>query len=77
MGTGKMMVLLFSAEMLFNVCRYLSWKDNDEDGDIGGAGDDGEWQCCLASAGSARKSLHLELQNIESSGFSYWQRMTD
>ena len=75
MGTGKMMVLLFSAEMLFSVCRYLSWKDNDEDGDVGGAGDDGE--CCLASAGSARKSLHLELQNIESSGFSYWQRMTD
>ena len=25
-GTGKMMVLLFSAEMLFKVCRYLSWK---------------------------------------------------
>ena len=26
MGTGKMIVLLFSADMLFNVCRYRSWK---------------------------------------------------
>ena len=25
MGTGKTMVLLFSAEMLFKVWRYLSW----------------------------------------------------
>ena len=25
MGTGKMMVLLFSAEMLLKVCRYRSW----------------------------------------------------
>ena len=24
-GTGNTMVLLFSAEMLFRVCRYLSW----------------------------------------------------
>ena len=29
-GTGKMMVLLFSAEMLFKVCRYLSWEENVE-----------------------------------------------
>ena len=28
MGMGKMIVLLFSAAMLFNVCKYLSWKDN-------------------------------------------------
>ena len=28
MGTGKMMVLFFSAEMLLKVCKYLSWKDN-------------------------------------------------
>ena len=26
MGTGKTIVLLFSAEMLLNVCRYRSWK---------------------------------------------------
>ena len=26
MGTGKMMVLLCSAAMLFRVCRYLSWR---------------------------------------------------
>ena len=25
-GTGNIMVLFFSAEMLFNVCRYLSWS---------------------------------------------------
>ena len=25
-GTGKMMVELFSAEMLFRVCRYRSWS---------------------------------------------------
>ena len=33
-GIGKMMVLLFSAEMLFSVCRYRSWKygyDNHDD----------------------------------------------
>ena len=28
-GTGKTIVLLFSAEMLFSVCRYLNWKQND------------------------------------------------
>ena len=28
MGTGKMMVLLFSAEMLFRVCRYRIWEKN-------------------------------------------------
>ena len=27
MGMGKMIVLLFSAAMLFNVCKYLSWKE--------------------------------------------------
>ena len=26
MGTGKTIVLLFSAEMLLNVCRYRSWE---------------------------------------------------
>ena len=26
MGTGKMMVELFSAEMLLRVCRYRNWK---------------------------------------------------
>ena len=26
MGTGKMMVELFSAEMLFRVCKYRSWN---------------------------------------------------
>ena len=25
-GTGNMMVELFSAEMLFRVCKYRSWK---------------------------------------------------
>ena len=29
MGTGKMMVLLFSAEMLFKVWRYRSCKTHD------------------------------------------------
>ena len=29
MGTGKMIVLLFSAEMLFKVCRYRSCKTHD------------------------------------------------
>ena len=32
-GIGKMMVLLFSAEMLFSVCRYRSWKYNYDDHD--------------------------------------------
>ena len=34
-GTGNMMVELFSAEMLFRVCKYRSWKimkiDNERD----------------------------------------------
>ena len=33
MGMGKTMVLLFSAEMLFKVCRYLSWGENNDHDD--------------------------------------------
>ena len=35
MGTGKMIVLLFSAEMLFKVWRYLNWRKNNHDGHHG------------------------------------------
>ena len=34
MGTGKMMVELFSAEMLLRVCRYRNWKKSKCSGKI-------------------------------------------
>ena len=62
MGIGKIIVLLFSAEMLFNVWRYRSWKfktftyadedDDDDDNDADDAddadadGDDDDLQGC-------------------------------
>ena len=33
MGTGNTIVLLFSADMLFSVCRYLNYKKNSKDDD--------------------------------------------
>ena len=51
-GTGKMTVLLFSAEMLLRVCRYRSCRIN-----MTGRISWGNWQCKTKLYFSARRGL--------------------
>ena len=71
-GTGKTIVLLFSAEMLFSVCRYLNWKSlimiviifmkvmNDDSSDNDSCDDDDDvmhWRCYSEFVGTGAEFL--------------------
>ena len=68
-GIGKMMVLLFSAEMLFSVCRYRSWKygyDDHDDHDCDDRDEDEEERRKEMSSRFYNLILHLRLAAMHS-----------
>ena len=68
-GIGKMMVLLFSAEMLFSVCRYRSWKygyDDHDDHDDDDCDEDEDERRKEMSSRFYNLILHLRLAAMHS-----------
>ena len=68
-GIGKMMVLLFSAEMLFSVCRYRSWKigyDDHDDHDDDDRDEDEDERRKEMSSRFYNLILHLRLAAMHS-----------